>query len=183
MTETLARWRGALFRLRCALLRPHLRIGPGLRLFCRLDVRGPGRVTIGSDCSVRGVPGDRALFVTIYTHEPDATVVIGDHARLYGMRISCKFGVTIGDAVLIEESSIADTDFHAIDQLDAPPRDESRDRSPIVIGNRVSIGARSFVTKGTSVGDEVVVVPGSIVRGHVPAGAVVMGNPARVIRS
>lgn len=183
MTETLARWRGALFRLRCTLLRSRLRVGSGLRLHCRLEVRGPGQVTIGSDCIVRGVPGDAALFVTIYTYSSDAMVVIGDHARLYGARVSSKFGVSIGDDVLLEESSVADTDFHAIDQLDEPPRDESKERSPIVIGSRVSIGARSYVTKGTTIGDEVVVVPGSIVRGNVPDGAVVMGNPARAVPS
>jgi len=50
-----------------------------------------------------------------------------------------------------------------------------------VIGNRVFIGAHSVIVGRVTVGDDAVVCAGSVVVRAVPARAVVMGNPARVV--
>ena len=55
------------------------------------------------------------------------------------------------------------------------------DRGAPTIGNRVFIGAHSVVVGRIIVGDDAVVCAGSVVNRSVPARAVVMGNPARVV--
>jgi serine O-acetyltransferase len=50
-----------------------------------------------------------------------------------------------------------------------------------VIGNRVFIGAHSVIVGRITVGDDAVICAGSVVNKSVPARAVVMGNPARVV--
>ncbi len=49
------------------------------------------------------------------------------------------------------------------------------------IGNRVFIGAHSMIVGRVTIGDDALVFPGSIVTRSVPARAVVMGYPARVV--
>jgi len=54
-------------------------------------------------------------------------------------------------------------------------------RGAPVVGNRVFIGAHSVIVGRITVGDDAVVCAGSVVTRSVPARAVVMGNPARVV--
>lgn len=51
------------------------------------------------------------------------------------------------------------------------------------IGDRVWIGGRAVILPGVTIGDDAVIGAGSVVTRDVPRGAVVAGNPARVIRS
>jgi serine O-acetyltransferase len=55
------------------------------------------------------------------------------------------------------------------------------DRGAPTIGNRVFIGAHSVIVGRITIGDDVVVCAGSVVNRSIPARAVVMGNPARVV--
>ena len=55
------------------------------------------------------------------------------------------------------------------------------ERGAPTIGNRVFIGAHSVIVGRITVGDDAVVCAGSMVSRSVPARAVVMGNPARVV--
>ena len=55
-----------------------------------------------------------------------------------------------------------------------------RDSAP-TIGNRVFIGAHSVLVGDITVGDDAMICAGSMVNRPVPARAVVLGNPARVI--
>lgn len=60
-------------------------------------------------------------------------------------------------------------------------RDMLESGRPIVIGANVWIGAGAMIMPGVTVGDDVIVGGGSIVTRDVPAGATVVGSPARVI--
>ena len=55
------------------------------------------------------------------------------------------------------------------------------DRGAPTIGNRVFIGAHSVIVGRITVGDDSVICAGSVVNRSVPARAVMMGNPARVV--
>jgi maltose O-acetyltransferase len=51
---------------------------------------------------------------------------------------------------------------------------------PIRIGRNVWIGAGALIMPGVTIGDDAIVGAGSVVTRDVPAGATVVGNPARV---
>ena len=54
--------------------------------------------------------------------------------------------------------------------------------SPVILEDDVLIGANAVVIEGVRIGKGAVVGAGSIVTEDVPAGAVVVGNPARIIK-
>ncbi|MBK9307218.1 MAG: hypothetical protein IPM58_09060 [Nitrospira sp.] len=144
---------------------------------------GKGKVVLGSNCLIGEALGDSSQFVTLYTHDESAIIQIGANAALYAARVSSKYEITIGDDVLIEQSGLLDTDFHSIDKSRKHPEGETRERCRIVVGNRVCIGARSFVTRGVQIEDDAVVFPGSVVTSLIKAGSCVGGNPAKPIMS
>lgn len=51
----------------------------------------------------------------------------------------------------------------------------------VVIGNRVFVGAGAIIVPGTRIGDDSIVGAGAVVRGYVPPGSLVVGNPAKVV--
>lgn len=51
----------------------------------------------------------------------------------------------------------------------------------IKIGNDCFIGIRSIILPGTTIGDRTIVGAGAVVKGNIPAGVIVAGNPAKII--
>jgi acetyltransferase-like isoleucine patch superfamily enzyme len=136
-------------------------------------------VIIGKDCVVDGIIGDDSHYVCIDSYHPATVIRIGNNARLFAARIGAKYQIIIGDDVLIEESGIVDTDFHSIDKGRGDPFNENQEKCKVSIGDRVSIGARSIITKGVTIGEDAIVSPGSVVTASVKSGTIVCGNPAR----
>ncbi len=54
--------------------------------------------------------------------------------------------------------------------------------SPITIGDNVWIGGGSIICAGVSIGENTTIGAGSVVVKNIPANAVAVGNPCRVIR-
>lgn len=73
------------------------------------------------------------------------------------------------------------TPTHPLEQ--GPRRAKLESAKSISIGDNVWIGGGAIVLPGVSIGDDSVVGAGAVVTKDVPAGVVVAGNPARVIRS
>lgn len=61
----------------------------------------------------------------------------------------------------------------------APYRTQAR---PIVVGDRVWIGAGSLVLPGVTIGDNAVIGAGSVVTGDIPADCLALGQPCRAQR-
>ncbi|WP_182357680.1 sugar O-acetyltransferase [Tomitella gaofuii] len=121
--------------------------------------------------------------VTVF---PPLRADFGKNIRL-GKRVfinsGCVFqdqgGVTIGDDCLIGHNATLATLDHDLD----PARRADMHPARITIGRNVWIGANVTVLRGVTIGDDAVVGAGSLVTKDVPAGAVAVGSPARVVRS
>ncbi len=108
---------------------------------------------------------------------PDARIAIGNGTYLNrNTEVIAAREVTIGrDCMIAWDVVIMDTDQHGVGG--APPV-----ARPVRIGDRVWIGCRAIILKGVTIGDDAVIGAGAIVTRDVPAGAVVAGQPARIIR-
>lgn len=121
--------------------------------------------------------------VILRAMQPGARLTIGDDCALSGTSVCAALSVTIGNRCLFgADVLVVDTDFHP---LQAQGRrhatvGEAASR-PVVIGHDVFVGARAIILKGVTVGDGAVIGAGSVVTQDVPSGALVGGNPARVL--
>lgn len=148
-------------------------LGARPRLYGRCSVHNAGEIHIGPRflMTARTVRGEMVA-------HPGGRIEIGRCVYVnYGCSISAHRLVRIGDSCLIGQYAlIMDSDYHSAD--DHSSLGEVR---PVVIGNRVWIGARAMVLKGVTIGDGACVAAGSVVTRDVPAGATVAGVPARVV--
>lgn len=109
-----------------------------------------------------------------------ARLKIGDRTHIQDRtHINCANSITIGARCAISwDCEIMDTDIHKI-IVNQTVLENSR---PVVIGDRVWIGARAMILKGVNIGDGAIVAAGSVVTRDVPGRTLVAGNPAKVIR-
>lgn len=107
----------------------------------------------------------------------DAVIRIGDGTYLNrNTEVVSGLSVTIGrDCKIARDVIIMDTDQHEIPGKPLQAR-------PVVIGDRVWIGARALILKGVQIGSDSVIGAGAIVTKSVPAGSVVIGPAAGVRR-
>jgi acetyltransferase-like isoleucine patch superfamily enzyme len=95
--------------------------------------------------------------------------------------------ITLGDRVVVSKNvTFLTHDYVVTTALRAngmaPPTDIAI-RKPISVGNNVFIGLNSVILPGCVIEDNVVIGAGAVVRGHVPEGSIVIGNPGTVIGS
>lgn len=104
-----------------------------------------------------------------------AALTLGSSFINSGCKVRCHESITIGDGCAISHDfTVMDSNAHRLDG--------SRGTAPVVIGDHVWIGTRVTVLPGVTVGDGAVVAAGALVARDVPAGALVGGVPAKVIR-
>lgn len=160
-----ARWWGVLHRN--VIVGESAWVGRGCRL--RLD---PGAtLVLGARCGI-----DDGSTLAVYGRgrlELGAGSFVGHHGTLAAHEL-----VAIGDgAFLAELVSVRDHD-HAVG---SPPSSGDVSVSPVRVGKDVWIAAKATVLRGAEIGDGAVVGAHAVVRGVIPAGAVAVGIPARVI--
>ena len=74
------------------------------------------------------------------------------------------------------------TDHDHGQSMGLPPLAQPMVAVPTQLGDRVWLGANVVVLKGVTIGNDVIVGAGSVVTKDLPAGAIAVGNPARVIK-
>lgn len=162
---------------------PHYARGMLLRAH---HVGGSWQLKVGRGVRVGGLRRDTQVLlgervrlhrgVAFMLDAPGARVEIGPRTYLNRRtEVMCRERVTIGaDCAISWDVSITDTDYHSIDG--------QPDTAAVTIGDHVWVGARATVLKGVEIGAGAVVAAGSVVVSDVPAGCLVAGVPARVVR-
>ena len=171
--------RGWYYRLQCRLRGQRVRFGKNFRVSGRLDIRGPGTVVFGDDCTVIA---SRHAPVTPYTHSQQAVIQIGHRVVLNGTRLGCCRRIDIAEGCVLADGRLFDTDFHALESSGRHRWHTTGVTKPITIGPDVWVGAGAMILKGVCIGPHAVVGAGSVVTRDVPPWAVVAGNPARVVK-
>ena len=104
---------------------------------------------------------------------------IGNNNRFYA-----DAEISIGEGTIISDDCVFITASHYYDgdDLRMLPYDERVICRPIVIGKNCWIGMGTIILSGIVIGEGAVVGAGSVVTKSVPKGAVIAGNPAKIIK-
>jgi acetyltransferase-like isoleucine patch superfamily enzyme len=174
-------------------LPPNVRVGAGCYLedvgsFRRFRSRREPGLVIGN--------GVRAYHETAFTVEPEGYLEVGDDSTLVGAVFWCADRITLGRRVIVSHHvMIADSDFHPRDpelrkvdaEAIAPGGDLKRRpplyTKPVVIGDDTWVGIGAIILKGVRIGAGARILAGSVVTVDVAEGAIVAGNPARIVDS
>ena len=142
---------------------------------CEISIARSASVSIGS--RVRFL-----RFSTLHVHER-AELCVGDGVSFspgctvcVHERVEIGAGSTFGEGV-----SIHDED-HVHEPFDVPLSARGFVTAPVIIGRNVWVGAKATILKGVTIGDDAVIGAGAVVTRDIPARAVAVGVPARVIR-
>jgi acetyltransferase-like isoleucine patch superfamily enzyme len=161
-------------------------IGPNSSIrWYRLRPRGGNRIAIGRDCIVN---------CSIAFDREGASFRAGDRCYFGDSAFVAAEAIECGDDVLVSWGvTVVDHDSHAVtwngrsgDVLNWGRSRKDWDNvatAKIIIEDRVWIGFNAIILKGVRIGREAVVAAGAVVTKDVPAGAVVGGNPARILKS
>lgn len=134
--------------------RRRLSAGPGLRMSPTASLRNGERITLGRDVHV----GERCYLWA------------GDSAGR----------ITLGDKVLLAPEVFI-TASNYTTAAGVPVMDQPKREADVVIGDDVWLGARVVVLPGVTIGPGAVVGAGSVVTKDLPANALAVGVPARVV--
>lgn len=142
-----------------------------------------GRVHIGKNVCLNSAdwanPIGSGNHIWIQMVGRESSLSIGDETGISNTAITCAKRVEIGKHCLIGSGcKIYDTDFHVLPIQGKEKRIKS---APIIIGDRVFIGAGSIILKGVRIGENSMVGTGSVVVKDIPANEVWAGNPARFL--
>lgn len=171
-------------------------LGRSIRLqFCSRIVIGRW-ASIGSYCVLSGLGRDGLyigrktsigafcrIVVSTTLNNPGAYIKIGDRVGIgeYSS-LGGSGGLSIGNNTIIAQYFSAHPENHNFDDLSKPIREQGTTRAAIAIGNDCWIGAKVTVLAGVTIGNGVVVGAGSVVTKSIPDNAIVVGNPARIVK-
>lgn len=136
-------------------------IGAGTRVWQFVVVLKGAR--IGADCNICA----QTLI--------EGGVVIGD-------RVTVKSGVQIWDGTVVGDDVFIGPNATFSNDLYPRSKHYPDKFSGVTIHNGASIGANATLLPGVTIGENAMVGAGAVVTKDVPARAVVVGNPAKIVR-
>lgn len=156
--------------------------------FCAVSpvlCEGRGKVCVGEGVTFGFIQDSDfwTSYVFLNPRNADSRISIGNNCQIcnHFTAISEGPGIEIGNRVLVGTGvSIYDSDFHEIDpekRIGGTPK-----MAKVIIEDNVWIGDRVTILKGSKIGKDSVVAAGAVVAGEFPAGVIIGGVPARIIR-
>lgn len=145
----------------CRLIGGHIRVGANASITLGSNVLLRGHINISDGCHV--AIGNRT------TCNWPVLVVVSENTRL-----------TIGQDCLLSDAAIYTSDTHGI--FDATTRRRVNPGQNVEIADRVWLGRRTIVLKGTRIESDVVLGAGSVAKGRLMRGSVYVGAPSRRVR-
>ena len=165
-------------RLKLSFLGVRIEWGKNVRITGSFSVKGEGLVIIGDNVRIYGTGHP----VTPFTHSKDAIIRIGKNCFLNGTRFGCANSIEIGDDCILADTRIMDTDFHPVDPVSRLNNGPCK-VGKVVLGNNVWVGAGSFILRDTHIGSGSVIGAGAVVSGQYTDNELIIGNPAKVVKS
>ena len=112
-------------------------------------------------------------------------VELGDNVGFnVGCFINAYSGLIVGDGTNFGPYSMVHTANHNMEDTERPVTEQGwREEPPVRIGRNCWVGMGAMILPGVQIGDGVVIGAGSVVVRDVEDYAVVVGNPAKVIKS
>lgn len=148
-----------------------------------------GSIRIGEGCYIESGlnpafhSGPVKLSTIRVNERATGQIRIGDRVVLQGVAIVAYERVEIGNDVMFGPNvTIMDSSGHPLRGRGEPGEAARTTSSPVSIGDNAWIGAGAMILKGVTVGEDAVIGAQSVVYEDVPAGAVALGNPARVVK-
>jgi acetyltransferase-like isoleucine patch superfamily enzyme len=120
--------------------------------------------------------------VFLTTWRKESCLEVGTNFAMTGGVLCASSRITIGNNVAVGANSIiVDTDFHPINPEDRRLIQAEGKTAEVRIEDDVFVGMNCLILKGVTIGRGSLVGAGSVVASDIPPGAIVAGNPARVI--
>jgi UDP-2-acetamido-3-amino-2,3-dideoxy-glucuronate N-acetyltransferase len=110
-----------------------------------------------------------------------AQVLIEGDVRI-GDRVTVKSGVQVWNGSVIGDDVFIGPNVTFTNDMYPRSKQYSGELLGIIIKNGASIGANATILPGITVGENALVGAGAVVTKNVPARAVVVGNPAKIVR-
>ena len=162
-------------------------------------LRHPHKIHIGSDVVVddnclldakgesnRGIRIGNGVFIgrnTILSCK-NGDIELGDHANVgFNCELFSASRVTIGSSALLAASTYVIGGDHDFSDASKSVLEQTRTSAGVTIGAGAWMGAGAKILDGVTIGHHAVVGAGAVVRDDVPAHAVAVGVPARIVSS
>ncbi|GII98948.1 hypothetical protein Slu03_13260 [Sediminihabitans luteus] len=148
-----------------------------------------GAIRVGEACYVESglnpaFPSGPVRLTSVRVNDrAPGRITIGDRVCLQGVAVVAYESVEIGDDVMFGPLvTVMDSSGHPLRGRGQPGEAERTTSAAVTIGARAWVGAGATILKGVQVGEDAVIGAQAVVYDDVPPGAVVIGNPARVVK-
>lgn len=171
------------FRVQALISDGRTVLDPSVRFDHAVRFQGRGRVVAEKNVVFGyGLAGAYSLPILIQPRVKEAVIHIGEATNIMnGTEIFALKSVRLGKRCLVgARTVILDSDFHG---LDPRQRGSVGVSKPVEIQDNVWIGMGVMILKGVKIGKDAVIGASCVVTRDVPAGAIVAGNPMRIVGS
>lgn len=96
--------------------------------------------------------------------------------------INATGGLQLGNCCVLASNTAILTEDHHYRGAESIPYGEARILKPVVIGDCVWVGMKASILPGVTIGEGAIVGLGAVVAKDVPSCAIVVGNPARIVK-